>query len=1047
MNKLTFDEFIRSLKQNKDITHSFFLGAGASIESGIQSAADCIWDWKRDIYVSRNPANSEAYNNTKIESVRRLIQRWIDDQKIFPPSNDISEYSFYAEKAYPIESDRKKYFQHLIKNKQPSIGYHLLAMLAEIGWIRSIWTTNFDGFSLKIAHQYNLTPIEVTLESQHRINRTESNNELLCVALHGDYKYGPLKNTALELDAQSEILVNALKQETSKKNLIVIGYSGRDHSIMKALNEAYSPLGAGRLYWCGYGNACPKEVENLLNSITEKGREAFYISTDGFDKTMLLLTKFCMSDNPNFIGRVDKLLNELGKVTDYKSTPFINPEGNLNGIVKTNLYPIAFPKTCYQFKIKLEKQENAWDICKSLNNYRMVAVPYAGFIYAWGKKEDIYEVFSNRLESDIEITAFSRDLAKTNSIFREMLLRGITMVLAQSSNYDFSKDKIWNSSNSETKFVYNMYGKQIAAYYGVKLSLKFDFNYTYLSFEPTYHFCDDIKFEKEILKAFADTFSAHINDKAPNFNINRYIDEWINILLCTDILRGYIPNQDRAGFEFKIAGNSALIGIINARNYHLTLPTTINSKRIIFNGIECNDPDLMFYNPLQNVMSTDFHPMRGLLNNHPYDFAFGSKISRSSIRLGVICPINYSERFQIFLNELNNRHDAQFNPDYLISFPGFFDAFHIGLNIPLINDPQWAKIPSPQNSNAAIAVKEFRDRILQQIDKLSTQGTDVIIIYIPKEYEFLTSQDNYDLHDIVKAFAAQKNISTQFIREKTIESNLRCQIMWALSLAIYVKSCHIPWVISGLQQDTAFVGVGYSINKSEHGTNIVVGCSHIYSSDGQGLKYKLSKINDNDYVLDRRNNPFLTENEAYKLGLNIKELFYKSFTELPKRVVIHKRTPFKREEIDGLVKSLSSAGISDIQLLEICYEDNIRCFAYKQDFCIDSFPVKRGLYFPVDKNTMLLYTHGIAPSVRNSKFRYIQGGKTIPIPLKIVKHYGSGNMAQIATEILGLSKMNWNSFGLYSKLPCTIESSNQLAKVGWLLSQYNGTIYDYRLFM
>ena len=99
--------------------------------------------------------------------------------------------------------------------------------------------------------------------------------------------------------------------------------------------------------------------------------------------------------------------------------------------------------------------------------------------------------------------------------------------------------------------------------------------------------------------------------------------------------------------------------------------------------------------------------------------------------------------------------------------------------------------------------------------------------------------------------------------------------MWALSLAIYVKSCHIPWVISGIHPDTAFAGIGYSINKSKHGTNIVVGCSHIYSSDGQGLKYKLSTIK--DFYLDKRDNPFLTESEAYKLGLNIKELFYISY--------------------------------------------------------------------------------------------------------------------------------------------------------------------------
>ena len=269
--------------------------------------------------------------------------------------------------------------------------------------------------------------------------------------------------------------------------------------------------------------------------------------------------------------------------------------------------------------------------------------------------------------------------------------------------------------------------------------------------------------------------------------------------------------------------------------------------------------------------------------------------------------------------------------------------------------------------------------------------------------------------------------------------------MWALSLAIYVKSCRIPWVVSGTRQDTAFAGIGYSLSKSLAGTDVVVGCSHIYSVDGQGLKYKLAKLN--EVVLDRRRNPFLTENEAYKLGLNIKDLFYKSFIEIPKRVVIHKRTPFRKEEIDGLVKCLSSAGISDIELLEINYEDDIRCFEYAKDFSIDGFPVRRGLCFPINENTMLLYTHGIAPSVRNPYYKYIQGGKTIPFPLKVVKHYGSGDMAQIATEILGLSKMNWNSFGLYSKLPCTIESSNEIARIGWLLSQYEGSIYDYRFFM
>ena len=58
MQILQLDEFLRSIKQNIDTPHSLLLGAGASIESGIPSAADCIWDWKREIYLSQNPETS-----------------------------------------------------------------------------------------------------------------------------------------------------------------------------------------------------------------------------------------------------------------------------------------------------------------------------------------------------------------------------------------------------------------------------------------------------------------------------------------------------------------------------------------------------------------------------------------------------------------------------------------------------------------------------------------------------------------------------------------------------------------------------------------------------------------------------------------------------------------------------------------------------------------------------------------------------------------------------------------------------------------------------
>jgi hypothetical protein len=826
-----------------------------------------------------------------------------------------------------------------------------------------------------------------------------------------------------------------------------MGYSGRDKSLMSALKEAYLQPGIGRLYWCGYGANCPSAVEELLKAVSSNGKQAFYIPTDGFDKTMLLISRHCMNDDVKFINRINALINSLSTHLNFISTDFQASDGTLRKIVKTNIYPISFPRTCYQFKISYIPEEKPWSYCKSLAEHDIIAVPYNDIVYAWGNKQTISKVCSSKIIGEIKVTPFTRDLLINNGTFREMLLRAITSILGKNNKLSFSKDRIWDINKS---FSYQIEGNLIYAYLGVQLSLIFDYKYTYVSIAPTYHFRNSDHYSPSVMKQFSDNFSNMINGKKSNLLINNYVDEWVKILTNNTTVKSAYPLDSDEGFNFTFGANSALVGVnSNLNSSNLRLPDSINGKRIIFNGVECHDPELIFFNSHQNKMIKDFHPMRGLTQNAPFDHSLNEKVLRSSISIGVLCPNKHNIEFYAFLNQINNRHIVNYNVDFVLPFPGFFDAFKVGLNIPIPDSPNWLELKAPTDTEMKKAALEFGQTINQKLEQMSAYTIDLVLIYIPKEFEVFTSytdnMENFDLHDFVKAYAVQKNIATQFVREKTLDSDMRCQIMWALSLAIYVKSCRIPWVISDLQNDTAFAGIGYSLSKTTTGTDIIVGCSHIYSSDGRGLKYKLAKIN--DVTFDRRKNPYLSEEEAYRLGLNIKELFYKSFMELPKRVVIHKRTPFRDEEINGIVKCLSATGINDIELLEINFEDNFRCFEFVRDFSIDGFPVRRGLCFSVNNKTMLTYTHGIAPSIRNPHFKYIQGGKTIPLPLKVVKHYGNANMTQIATEILGLSKMNWNSFGLYTKLPCTIESSNEIARIGRLLSQYEGAIYDYRFFM
>lgn len=1048
MEILSFDEFLRSLKQNIDTPHSLLLGAGASVESGVSSASDCIWEWKLEIFLSQNPNLVDVYNSIKLENVRKVIQKWLDNQKIYPKEGSEEEYSFYAERAFPIAEDRRKYFQRLVSNCKPSLGYHIIAMLAQKNIIKSVWTTNFDGLMVKCAYQYTpLIPIEITADTADRIYRGDVDNELLCIELHGDYKYGELKNTAYELDSQNEVFIHALKNELKNRNLIVIGYTGRDKSLMAALCEAYKVAGAGKLFWCGYGENASPAVQSLLKSICANGRKAYYIATDGFDSTLYSIARYCMSNDKEFLQKLDDIKKQLSANIKMENSSFILPSAPLNKIVNTNAYPISFPTQCYQFELNLEAKERVWGYCKYLYKSGIMAVPYNGMIYAWGDIEQIHNICGDKIKSKIESCPLTRDTVMNISVYKELLLKTITRILAEKNNLKCSKNKIWDEKEVIS---YTINGKNVMAYKAIKLSLFFDTKYSYIVPTPSYVFLENTQLQKDERKTFADWFNTQINSKHPNLNVYTYISNWMEKLLGNVRYKTDYPINSATGFSFLFVPNTALIGVNFGQRFILKYPSYIDDKRFVFKGIEYKDPELAFFDPARNQIAHDFHPMRGLNNYAPIDFALNKDILRSSISLGVICPKNHEKCFFDFIYHFNCKIPTRYNTDFVIPFPGFYQAFKTGINIPEIKSSRWLTISFPDEKDEYTAANKFAEEITRKIDQLSASSVDVILIYIPEEYEILTKYDegilNFDLHDYVKAYAAQKQISTQFIRERTVKNNMTCQIMWALSLAIYVKSGRIPWIVSGIQNDTAFAGIGYSVKMLSSGSNIVIGCSHVYSSDGQGLKYKLSKIQ--DVTFDGKKNPYLSENEAYRIGLNIKELFYRSFSELPKRVVIHKRTPFTQKEITGFVDSLSSAGIKDIDMLEITYEDDFKCFAFNNNASqIDIFPVKRGLCFSINDNTMYLYTHGIAPSVINPSRRYFQGKKAIPLPLKIVKHYGNGSIAQIATEILGLSKMNWNSFGLYSKIPCTIESSNEIARIGWLLSQYEGALYEYRFFM
>ena len=82
---------------------------------------------------------------------------------------------------------------------------------------------------------------------------------LVSVAMHGDYRYDQLRNTPSELREADARLREHLALHIRDTPLIVVGYSGRDESVMATLENAYSQTGSGSVgTGAGTPTQCPR---------------------------------------------------------------------------------------------------------------------------------------------------------------------------------------------------------------------------------------------------------------------------------------------------------------------------------------------------------------------------------------------------------------------------------------------------------------------------------------------------------------------------------------------------------------------------------------------------------------------------------------------------------------------------------------------------------------------------------------------------------------------------------------------------------------------
>ena len=1046
---LPFDALVRSVGVNKSAPHAFFLGAGASVSSGVPPASTCVWHWKRHIFLTKNKGLESQFRDITLTNVQDRIQRWLDAEGLYPKLWSAEEYGFYVERCYPIPEDRQQYFRGLANESSPYIGYQLLAMLAEAEIVRSVWTTNFDDLTPRAATSLGLTPIEVGLDTTFRAVRTPRRGELLHVALHGDYRYDALKNTPLELRSQDSQLRKSLIEELKHTSMIVAGFSGRDESVMEALTSAYLQQGTGRLYWCGIeGASVADPVMELLAKARENGRVAYYVPIQGFDDLLVGLALHCLEGDA--LTRAQGLFSVAAKEMATDPPPFSVDTTQFNNVIRSNAFPVECPTEILQLSCRTFDSEGAWERLRQRTQGRDIAAALLKTkVLALGTVDDIRSAFADVLDGEIERTPLSeRELSMNDGVIVGLLTEAVVRAIAMKNGLGTDRRHlVWlPTAKSKTR----VYGTLCNVHDAALIFLRRYGGNQYLVLKPTVR--GTTSDGKELPIESEQELRRLLLTKQWNKEFNAALEEWKKRLFPNGSTTFEFPPDCGSRFRYNVKAVPALARISIPNGQSRKVPEGVE-RHCAFSGVQYPEPQMLFSNRQGDNFVRDEHPIRGIVQNQPYDYALTRQGLGGHVRLGVVCPASDANSVRRYLAGLHNTKRPDSKREYLLEYPGAAQAFGVPFDIPDPHNNAWANCPEPSGSVPPKAgAMALADAITRQITALkSSTAIDVVVIFIPERWsnwrEYKEDGEHFDLHDYVKAYCVQRGIATQFLEESTLTKPYQCEVVWWLALSLYVKAGRTPWVLQSFDNDTAYVGLGFSIDATkERGKHIVLGCSHIYSSEGLGLRYQLRKV---DNPIFRQRNPFLSRDDARRIGDGIRQLFFDSFQRLPRRVVIHKRTPFMREEREGLLEGLS--GVEFVDMLEVCIDPALRFMAATLladgKPKVDGYPLRRDTCLVLDRRRALIWVHGAVAGVQPGLNPYYQGKSRIPAPLVLTRHYGVSSLSLLAKEILGLSKMNWNTFDMYTKLPATIQSSNEIAKIGALLERFGPLSYDYRLFI
>ncbi len=340
------------------------------------------------------------------------------------------------------------------------------------------------------------------------------------------------------------------------------------------------------------------------------------------------------------------------------------------------------------------------------------------------------------------------------------------------------------------------------------------------------------------------------------------------------------------------------------------------------------------------------------------------------------------------------------------------------------------------------AVEIFINEIEYIVSK--NHKLDVILCAIPKQLaeQLSVTEDEegeggtqprqvkskYDFRRLLKAESLKFRKPIQIVLPSTYDNSVKKKFhigsnaegslqdeatrAWNFYTALYYKAGGVPWRLLRNPTDyqTCFIGVSFYRSLDEE--TLQTSVAQVFNERGEGIIIRggAAKTSKDDKQIH------LDADGAKKLIANALLKYKQEHKTKPARVVIHKTSDFDQNEIDGFVAAIRDEGIELFDFLSLTK-------SLTRLHRNGKYPPLRGTFWDLDDENKILYTKGSVDLFQTYPGLYV------PKTLKMRIAYHEQTPKYLATEILALTKMNWNNTQLDNSMPITIKAARQVSEI------------------